>query len=70
MSSMNTHKLSLTEAIKTQQLQRFINQEEARGIGPANRREVETAIRHLATTPTQSGNQTSRPTSRGGSRGK
>jgi hypothetical protein len=62
--------LTLAKALETGQLRKFIAQEEARGIGPANRKDVETAIKTLATTPTQSGDQTLRPTSRGGSNGK
>ena len=62
--------LTLTKALETGQLRKFIAQEEARGIGPANRKDVEAAIKTLATTPTQSEDQTSHPTSRGGSRGK
>ena len=62
--------LTLSEALKTGRLREFIAQEEARGIGPANRKDVDDAIKKLATTPTQSGDRTSRSTSRGGSRGK
>jgi hypothetical protein len=62
--------LTLTEAIKTDRLREFIKQEEARGVGPAQSRDVDKAIKILATTPTQSGDRTSHPTSRGGSRGK
>jgi hypothetical protein len=62
--------LTLTKALETGQLRKFIAQEEARGIGPANRKDVEAAIKNLAITPTQSGDRTSRPTSRGGSNGK
>lgn len=59
--------LSLSEAIKSGRLREFIAQEEARGIGPAQSGDVEKAIKILATTPTQSGDRTSRPPSRGGS---
>ncbi len=45
--------LTLSKALETGKLREFIAQEEARGIGPANRREVEKAIKTLATTPTQ-----------------
>jgi len=62
--------LTLSEAIKTGKINEFVAQEEARGIGPADRKKLDAAIKKLATTPTQSGDQTSRPTSRGGSRGK
>ena len=59
--------ISLSQAIKTGQLREFIAQEEARGIGPADSKEVAAAIFRLATTPTQSEDQTSRSPSRGGS---
>jgi hypothetical protein len=59
--------ITLAEALKTGRLGEFIAQEEARGIGPADSKEVAEAIRHLATTPTQSGGRTSRSTSGGGS---
>jgi hypothetical protein len=62
--------LTLSEALKTDKLREFIAQEESRGIGPANSRDVEAAIKTLATTPTQSGDRTSRQPSRGGSTGK
>jgi hypothetical protein len=58
--------LTLTKALKTGQLREFIAQEEARGIGPANLKEVNAAIALLAATPTQSGDRTSRPPSRDG----
>jgi hypothetical protein len=59
--------LTLTKALETGQLREFIAQEEARGIGPANRKQVETAIKRLATTPTQSEDRTSRSPSDDGS---
>jgi hypothetical protein len=59
--------LTLSEALNTGRLREFVEQEEARGIGPANRKDVEAAIKKLATTPTQSGGRTSRSTSGGGS---
>lgn len=60
-------RLSLCEAIDTGRLKEFIAQEEARGIGPANRDDVEAAIKKLATTPTRSGGRTSRSPSGGDS---
>lgn len=59
--------LTLSEAIKAGRLNEFIAQEEARGVGPANQKEVQAALLLLATTPTQSGDQTSRSPSRDGS---
>lgn len=59
--------LTLSEAIKTGRLAQFIEQEEARGIGPAESPDLERAIKILATTPTQSGDRTSRSPSRDGS---
>jgi hypothetical protein len=59
--------LTLTEALRTGQLREFIKQEETRGIGPANRKDVEAAIKKLATTPTQSGDRTSHSPFRDGS---
>lgn len=59
--------LTLSEAIKVGRLKGFVKQEEARGIGPAESRDLEDAIRLLSTIPTQSGDRTSRPPSRGGS---
>lgn len=48
-------KLTLTEAINSDRLAEFIAQEQARGVGPVNRAEVDAAIKHLATTPLKSG---------------
>jgi hypothetical protein len=59
--------LTLTKALETGRLREFIAQEETRGIGPANRQDVEAAIKTLATTPTQSEDQTSHSPSRDGS---
>jgi hypothetical protein len=59
--------LTLSEALKTGRLREFIAQEEARGIGPANQKDVEAAIEKLATTPTQSGDRTSHSSSGDGS---
>jgi hypothetical protein len=62
--------LTLSEALKTGQLRKFVAQEEARGVGPASRRKLYAAIKRLATTPLKSKGRTSRSTSRGGSSGK
>lgn len=62
--------LTLAKALTTGKLDEFIKQEEARGVGPADSKDVEAALKHLATTPTRSGDRTSRSPSRGGSTGK
>ena len=59
--------LTLSEALKTGRLREFVKQEEARGIGPADSKEVEAAIKRLATTPLKSKGRTSRSSSGGGS---
>jgi hypothetical protein len=46
--------LTLREALKTGRLDDFIAQEEVRGIGPAEREELDATIRRLATTPLKS----------------
>jgi hypothetical protein len=61
--------LTLAKALETGQLREFIAQEEARGIGPANSEEVETAIKRLATTPLKSKDRTSHSSSADGSSG-
>ena len=43
--------LTLTEALRTQRLQEFIDQEEARGVKPVKASELEAAIKLLATQP-------------------
>lgn len=62
--------ITLSEAIKHDRLSEFIAQEEKRDVGPANRRDVEAAIKKLSTTPHQSEDRTSRSSSRGDSNGK
>lgn len=59
--------LTLVEALRTDKLADFIKQEEARGMGPVDRAELDDAIKKLATTPTQSAGRTSRSPSDGGS---
>ena len=61
--------LTLSEALKTGQISKFIKQEEKRGIGPADRRKLDALIKRLAKQP-QSKDRTSRSASRGGLRGK
>ncbi len=62
--------LSLSNALKTGRLNEFIAQEEARGIGPVDRRKLDAAIKILAIKPKQSKDRTSHSASRGGSNGK
>ena len=57
--------LSLKEAIKLGKLTAFIRQEEARGVGPINEQEFDSALSSTITRP-QSVDQTSRSLSRGG----
>lgn len=61
--------LSLAKAIKTGRLKEFIDQEEERGIGPAERTKLDVLIRS-AVTPRRSKDRTSRSASRGGLSGK
>ena len=58
--------LSLKKALKSNRLEEFIAQEEARGIGATNKADFEAALRAGAT-PRQSEDRTSRSVSRGGS---
>ena len=62
--------LTLSDAIKSGRLAEFAAQEEKRGVGPANKRKFNAAIKKLTTTPLQSKGRTSRSASRGGSSGK
>ena len=55
--------LSLAVAIKLGRLKEFIAQEEARGIGPAELKELDATIKRLATTPLKSEDRTSRSSS-------
>lgn len=61
--------LSLAKAIKAGRLREFIAQEEARGVGPANRKAFDAAI-EKAVKLRRSKGRTSRSSSRGGSSGK
>jgi hypothetical protein len=61
--------LSLSEAIRSDRLEEFIAQEEARGVGPADSDEVMQAIETVARPP-QSEDQTSRSPSRDDSNGR
>lgn len=61
--------LTLSDALKANRLREFVAQEEARGIGPADRKKLDALIKK-ATTPQQSKDRTSRSASHGGSRGK
>jgi hypothetical protein len=62
--------MTLSNALKSGRLREFIEQEEARGIGPANTKEVDAAIKALAATLPQSEDRTSRSSSDDGSNGK
>ena len=61
--------LTLTKAIQSGRLDEFIAQEEARGIGPVNKKKLDAALKKLATTQRQSQDRTSRSSSRDGSSG-
>jgi hypothetical protein len=61
--------LSLSEAIKSGRLQEFIAQEEARGVGPIDRAELDHALAKMFKSP-QSKDQTSHSPLPGGSTGK
>jgi hypothetical protein len=60
-------RLTLMDAIKSHRLEEFIKQEEARGVGPIDRDELNVAIKKLATTPLKSKGRTSRSPSADGS---
>jgi hypothetical protein len=62
--------LTLSKAIKTGKIKEFVAQEEARGMGPVERQELDDTIKRLATTPLKSANRTSRSSSGDGSTGK
>jgi hypothetical protein len=57
--------LTLSQAVKEGRLSEFIAQEEARGIGPATRADLDRALAKILKAP-QSKDQTSRSPSRGG----
>jgi hypothetical protein len=61
--------LTLSQAVKTGRLQEFIAQEEARGVGPIDRAELDRALAKMIKAP-RSEDQTSRSPSRDGSTGK
>lgn len=61
--------LTLSRAIRTGQLRKFIVQEEARGISPADRQKLDSAIAQAIKAP-RSKRQTSRSQGRAGSPGK
>lgn len=62
--------LSLAHAIKSGRLTEFVAQEEERGMGPADRKKLDAALRRLATTPQKRSGRTSRSSSGDGSSGK
>ena len=61
--------LTLSEAVKTGRLQEFIAQEEARGIGPIDRADLDRALAKVIKAP-QSKDQTSHSPSSDGLTGK
>ena len=61
--------LSLTKAIRSNRLQEFIDQQEARGFGPISKAEFDETASTVIKTPPQS-DQTSYSHRRGGSREK
>jgi hypothetical protein len=73
VSSLNLSRtlplLTLAEALKTGRLQDFIAQEEARGVGPIDRADLDRALAKMVKAP-QSKDQTSRSPLRDGSTGK
>lgn len=62
-------RLSLSEALATGRLEEFIQQEEARGVTPADTQELLAALETTIKAP-RSEDQTSRSSSRDGSSGK
>ncbi len=42
--------LTLADALKSNRLAEFVAQEEARGVGPVDRKELDAVIKQLATT--------------------
>jgi hypothetical protein len=63
------NRLSLSQARKTAQLQRFAEEQEALGVGPVSVAGFDAQVKTVATTP-QSRDRTSRSPSHGGSTGK
>lgn len=61
--------ITLAEALKEGRLHEFVAQEEARGVGPAGRDDLDRALGAVIRQP-QSEDRTSRSASRGGSTGK
>lgn len=61
--------LTLSEAIRRGRLDEFIAQEEARGVGPIDKAELDAALAKAIKSP-QSADRTSRSPSRDGSTGK
>jgi hypothetical protein len=60
--------LTLSNALKTGRLREFVAQEEARGVGPADRKALDRALRRLIKQP-RSEDRTSRSPSDDGSTG-
>lgn len=66
---MDDLSITLSEALQSGRLQEFIAQEEARGIGPADTRDLDSTLSRLITAG-KSEDQTSRSASGDGSIGK
>lgn len=66
MSNVPDKPLSLREVFATDHLEDFIAQEEARGVGPVDRDELDVAVRRIVR-GSQPDDRTSRSASRGGS---
>lgn len=62
--------LTLSEALKTGRLAEFTTQEEARGVGPVDRKKLDASIKAVITKPPRSAGRTSRSASRDGLNGK
>lgn len=69
LSMSDGQKLTLRKALETGQIDRFVKQAEADGVGPAEGGDFDQAVRH-AVKPKRSADQTSRSASRDGSSGK
>jgi hypothetical protein len=67
---MGAMKLTLTRAIAENRLSEFIAQAEAEGIGPADKAQLEEALRRMALKPPQLSGRTSHSPFRDGSREK
>ena len=58
---VDTYKLTLSDAIKRQRLQGFIDQEEARGVGPIDRVKLDKALAKVIKAPRSEGQTSHSP---------